>query len=55
MMFDVAMRIWIAIADVVCDVCDAVETHRMTQSMLADKLMYGHTCQLCVDQLVASH
>lgn len=55
MLFDISMRIWVAVATLVCDVCKAGERHRMTQSMLSDKLMYGHTCQLCVDHMLAGH
>jgi len=55
MMFDVAMRIWIAVATLVCDTCRTAEHHRMTQSMLADKLVYGHTCQQCIDSMLAGH
>ncbi len=54
MMFDVVMRIWVAVSTLVCNTCRIAEFHRMTQSMLSDKLIHGHTCQQCVDQLMWS-
>lgn len=55
MLFDVAMRIWIAMATLVCVVCDGIDLCRMTQSMLSDKLRHGHICQGCVDDLILIH
>jgi hypothetical protein len=55
MLFDLSMRIWIAVATLVCNQCRIAEYHRMTQSMLSDKLRYGHTCQQCIDGMLAGH
>jgi hypothetical protein len=55
MMFDITMRIWVAVATLVCNNCRIAEYHRMTQSMLFDKLRHGHTCQQCIDGFMVKH
>lgn len=52
MLYDTSMGFKVAMARMVCDRCDAVSTHRLTVSMLADMLIHGYTCQVCIDSLV---
>ncbi len=47
--FSLTHRMWLVHATVYCDICDVTHVLRMTDSMLADKLVHGHVCQGCVN------